>query len=420
MSGTLNANYVQADVGTNLYLNSGLNSGNVIVSTPIVANTVTSNTGAPLVLQSNNTTAITVDTSQNVTFAGSVNAPNSFGFKNRIINGGMVIDQRNAGASVTVGSSGGYYPVDRFYGQAAVASKFTLQQSTDVPSGQGFLNSIVATSSSAYSITTNDYFIIRQAIEGLNCYDFMFGSANAKTVILSFWVKSSLTGTFSGHLTNSSSARWYPFTYTVSSANTWTQISITIAGDQSGTWLTNNNTGIFVGWSIGTGSGTQATANTWTASTGIAATGSVNVVATNGATLYITGVQLEKGSTATSFDYRPYGTELQLCQRYFVALANQADSFLGSGFGAGGGNVYCNGPFPVTMRASPTLSYQGSFTGTAVTTAAIGGSITAIANQGSGINGWYAIITGSGTYPSQTYVMVRGSTSFALTASAEL
>jgi hypothetical protein len=276
------------------------------------------------------------------------------------------------------------------------------------------------TSSSAYTIGSGDYFQINQIIEGYNIADLGWGTANAKTIILSAWVYSSLTGTFGGSLRNSGAARCYPFTYTISSANTWTQIYITIAGDTSGTWLTTNGHGIQVVFSLGMGSTYSGTAGSWASANYASATGATSVVGTNGATFYVTGVQLEKGSTATSFDYRPYGTEFMLCQRYFVALGNQADAFLGSGFGAGGGNVYCNGPFPVTMRASPTLSYQGSFTGTAVTTAGIGGSITAVANQGSGTNGWYAIITGSGTYGNYAYVMVRGSTSFALTASAEL
>jgi len=294
---------------------------------------------------------------------GTISASNDFGFKNRIINGGMQIDQRNAGASVTVGAAGGYYPVDRFYGQASAASKFTLQRSTDVPTGQGFLNSIVATSSSAYSLGAGDYFIIRQAIEGLYCFDLLFGNSNAKTVTLSFWVKSSLTGTFSGHLTNATSARWYPFTYTISSANTWEQKSITIPGDTTGTWATDTSVGIFVGWSMGTGASNETTANAWTASTGIGTSGAVDLVATSGATFYITGVQFEKSSTATPFDYRPYTIEQLLCQRYYHFLGGDTayqNIVTGTYYGA----ADCVGPFryPVEMRISPSISKTGTWT----------------------------------------------------------
>ena len=181
----------------------------------------------------------------------------------------------------------------------------------------------------------------------------MFGSANAKTVTLSFWAKSSLTGTFGGHLTNNTSNRWYPFTYSIPTANTWTQISVTIAGDTSGTWLTNTSVGIYVGWSMGTGSSNEATANAWTASTGISATGTVDVVATNGATLYITGVQLEKATTASSFDFRSYPQELGLCQRYYYYNGSPLYGYNGTGSTI---TASATNPWPVTMRTSPTVA----------------------------------------------------------------
>ena len=239
------------------------------------------------------------------------------GFKNRLINSAMVIDQRNAGASVT--PTDGQFCTDRFSAGLSQASKFSFQQSTDAPSG--FINSIKVTSLSAYSVLTGDLFEVRQNIEGLNIADLGFGTASANAITLSFWTKSSLTGAFGGALSNDGLGRSYPFTYTINAANTWEQKSISITGDTSGTWLTTNGVGMRVRFSLGAGATYKGTASAWASAYYTSATGATNVVSTNGATFYITGVQLEKGSTATSFDYRPYGTELALCQRYFESLS---------------------------------------------------------------------------------------------------
>jgi len=237
------------------------------------------------------------------------------GFKNRIINGAMAINQR--AASVT--ASG--YTVDRFQYVASASSKGTLAQSTTVyPTG--FNYSLGFTSSSAYSVAAGDYFAINQTIEGFNIADLGWGTANAKTVTLSFWVYSSLTGTFGGSLSSYASTRSYPFTYTISSANTWTQISVTVVGDttvSATNWKINNDAGMNVWFGLGVGTTYSGTAGAWAGTAYYSATGATSVVGTNGATFYITGVQLEKGSTATSFDYRPFGTELALCQRYFCS-----------------------------------------------------------------------------------------------------
>jgi hypothetical protein len=249
-------------------------------------------------------------------------AATGFGFKNRIINGDMTIDQRNAGASVTPTSGTYTYTIDRFRGYASAASKYTVQQNAgSVTPPVGFTNYLGATSSSAYSVTSSDTFFLSQVIEGFNIADLAWGTANAQTVTLSFLVRSSLTGTFGGSLRNVDTPnRSYPFSYTISSANTWTTISVTIAGDTTGTWNTTNGQGIQVQWNLGSGSTFSGTAGAWAAGNLIAPTGATSVVGTNGATFYITGVQLEKGSTATSFDYLPYGTELALCQRYCYKL----------------------------------------------------------------------------------------------------
>jgi hypothetical protein len=243
-------------------------------------------------------------------------------FKNRIINGAMVIDQRNAGASVTA-TTANLYSVDRWQAVASQSSKYTIQRNAgSVTPPVGFINYLGVTSSSAYSVLSSDYFSIQQIVEGLNITDFAWGTVSASSVTLSFWVRSSLTGTFGGVLKNAGGTRSYPFSYTISSANTWEQKFITVPGDTTGTWLTTNDQGILVNFGLGTGSTYTAAAGAWTAANIVQPTGSVSVVGTNGATFYITGVQLEKGSTATSFDYRPYGTELQLCQRYYYKYSS--------------------------------------------------------------------------------------------------
>jgi hypothetical protein len=254
-----------------------------------------------------------------ITLAGQFDSASTFGFKNRIINGGMVIDQRNAGAASTAPATGFGYLVDRWYYSSSQASKFTAQQNQgSVTPPVGFSSYQGLTSSSAYSVTATDYFILAQYIEGFNTADLAWGTANATSVTLSFKVYSSLTGTFGGVFSNSANSRSYPFTYTISSANTWTSISVTIAGDTTGTWIgATNGIGLKVIFGLGVGSTYSGTAGSWSANTYLSATGSVSVVGTNGATFYITGVQLEKGSTATSFDFRPFGTEFMLCQRYF-------------------------------------------------------------------------------------------------------
>jgi hypothetical protein len=342
-------------------------------TTSATALNMSADTSGVLQLASNNgTTAATIDTSQNMTLVGSLSAPNTFGFKNRIINGNMAIDQRNAGAVVTPTSGG--YTLDRWAYYSTQASKFTVQQTPSatetgyaVRVTAGFQNYLAMTVASAVTVGASDFFCITQAIEGFNIADLAWGTSSAKTITLSFLVYSSLTGTFGGILRNSGASRSYPFTYTVSSANTWTQISVTIAGDTSGTWLINNGVGILVAFGLGAGSTYSGTAGAWASANYLSATGAVSVVGTSGATFYITGVQLEKGSTATSFDFRPYGTELALCQRYFcknsstnvVATNGAAYSTTGM-FSSGAFNAYVLNAgyvqwihFPVFMRTEP-------------------------------------------------------------------
>ena len=271
------------------------------------------------------------------------------GFKNRIINGAMVISQRNGTSSVTPANND--YTLDRWQTSVSQSSKLTIQQNAgSVTPAVGYANYLGVTSSSAYSVAAGDYFMIQQKIEGFNTYDLAWGTANAKTVTLSFQVYSSLTGTFGGVATNSATDRSYPFTYTISSANTWEQKTITIAGDTSGTWIgATNGIGIMLRFGLGVGTTYSGTASAWAGATYFSATGATSVVGTNGATFYITGVQLEKGSTATSFDYRPYGTELALCQRYYNNYNAATTTWFVSATVAYGGTT-----FP-PMRVAPTI-----------------------------------------------------------------
>ena len=301
--------------------------------------------------------------STGVTFPDSstqTTAATGFGFKNRLINGSMVIDQRNAGASVSMSAGTNVFPVDRLQGAIAQGSGHTAQRSTSAPAG--FINSVLVTIGTGASPTAGQIGRLYQPIEGLNITDLDWGLATASTITLSFWVKSSLTGTFAGGIYNNAANRTYVFTYAISAANTWEQKSITIAGDTSGTWLTTNGIGMIVNWDLGTGSTYQGTAGVWAAGAAWATSGSVKLAATSGATWYITGVQLEKGSTATSFDYRPYGTELQLAQRYFQT------SYSGSAVGTATStnSLYLAAPatgnyqgiqigLPVSMRTAPTV-----------------------------------------------------------------
>jgi hypothetical protein len=262
----------------------------------------------------------------------------------------MVIDQRNAGASVTQTTSGGY-TVDRWSIYGTQNSKFTVQQNAgSITPPAGFTNYAGCTSSSAYSITSTDRFQFQQPVEGFNIADLGWGTANAKTVTLSFWVRSSLTGTFGGSIYNNGTDRSYPIAYTISSANTWEQKSITIAGDTSGTWLTTNGIGLNVLFSLGAGSTLSGTAGAWASAFYVSSTGAVSVVGTNTATFYITGVQLEAGTTASPFEYRQYGTELALCERYYQII----DGFAGIA-NSGGTSLSTMAIFPVTMRTSPSV-----------------------------------------------------------------
>jgi len=293
------------------------------------------------------TNNIVLDSSGNMTAGGTLAMSSSF-MRNRIINGAMVIDQRNAGASGTAQA----YTVDRWGYYATQASKGTWGQDLGaVASPAGFSDYLGFSSSSAYSVISSDSFIFNQSIEGFNISDFGWGAAGAQSVTLSFWVRSSLTGTHSGSLRNGTVTRSYVFSFTVSAANTWEYKTITIPGDTSGTWIVNNGLGVALSFSLGNGSTYTTTAGAWTAGNFVAATGSVNVVGTNGATFYITGVQLEVGTVATPFEREIYSNTLAKCQRYYQT--GQAKLF---GYTISTNAIGYQFPFKTSMRTAPVIS----------------------------------------------------------------
>ena len=320
----------------------------------------------------NGTTGIVNTGSETITgalTAANFNGASTFGFKNRIINGLMTTDQRNAGASVTP-SSNPTYTLDRWNLTFSQNSKFSIQQTPSATEtgfatrvGAGFTNYLAATVVTSVSVGAGDYFAIQQLIEGLNVSDLAWGTANAKTITLSFWVYSSLgPGTFGGALSNSAGNRSYPFSYNISAANTWQQITVTVAGDTSGTWLTTNGIGVYVRFGLGAGATFSGTAGAWAASNYFSATSAVSVVGTGSATFYITGVQLETGTVATTFEYRPIGTELALCQRYYQFVGGTASGFPLMQVYAGSLDIKDTPiSFPVAMRTTPTGTKNGTW-----------------------------------------------------------
>jgi hypothetical protein len=317
-----------------------------------------------MTIQTNHRTDTLRPSTGGITVAGSVNATNTFSFENRIINGAMMIDQRNAGAAITLTASTSGFSVDRMRVVNQTDGTFTAQQSSTAPAG--FTNAVLLTvTATDTSIGAAQYAQFEQRVEGFNVADLGWGTANAQSVTLSFWVRSSLTGTFCAAIYNSNGSRCYVATYTINSANTYEYKTITIAGDTSGTWQTGSSTGIDLIFALAAGSSSQQAAGSWgTTPFAIGTSGQTNFMGTNGATFYITGVQLEKGTVATSFDWRPYGTELALCQRYYSAITAY---------------FYSSSDIPIyyktSMRVNPTLT-GSNFLTTSITTESASGYTT--------------------------------------------
>jgi hypothetical protein len=303
----------------------------------------------------------------------SNSAGSPYGFKNRIINGDMRVDQRNGGAAVTTSNTSSPWITDRWAAYSssnttATAVHTTQQQTTVVP--PGFSHALKTTVTFGGSSYERAYY---QTIEGLNVADLAWGTSLPKTVTVSFWVQSSITGTFGFSLRNYNGSWSYVSMQTINSANTWEYKTITIPGPTSGTWTASNSWGIIceicLGHSVGISASllTTATPNAWVNVNAITTSSQTNFVGTTGTTFYFTGFQFEVGTQATSFDWRPYGTELALCQRYFWRTSPAGAAIGGwvspvwSGYATNGyfqGNTL---QFPVQMRAAPTGTKFGTF-----------------------------------------------------------
>lgn len=296
--------------------------------------------------------------------SSSLNGGQFGGRRNIANNGAMQIDQRNGGSSYAQINSA--YSLDRFRGNSydggAATGKFTVIQSSTAP--DDFSHSLLVTSSAATSDAANNIFNIEQLIEGFNTAHLNYGSSSAQTITLSFYVRSSLTGTFGGALKNSARDRNYPFTYTINSANTFERKTITISGDTSGTWVgSTNGIGLWISFGLGVGSTYSASAGAWGAGDIFSATGATSVIGTSGATWYITGVQLEVGSQATPFEHLSYGETLALCQRYFYRFGNNGVAYdnIGVGMIQSSTSARCVFHHVPKMRSAPSLSADGDF-----------------------------------------------------------
>jgi hypothetical protein len=283
--------------------------------------------------------------------ADHVHPSDAYPHDNRVVNGDMRIDQRwNGGAGSAVG-----YTVDRWAYNSNQAGKIGWQRNAGGP--VGFPYSLLASSASAYASLAGDYFMFYQPVEADAVSDFVWGTSGAQPVTLSFWVFSSLTGTFSGSIRNGATTRSYPFTYVIPTASVWTRIAIAIPGDTAGTWvMSGNGAGLIIAFDLGSGSTFRAPANAWAAGNFVGVTGAVSVVATNGATFYVTGVKLEIGSVATPFNRQSLAKSMADCQRYYQSIPGV---LVFNSYAAAGSNLVQPFTFQ-TMRATPTGNVTGA------------------------------------------------------------
>ncbi len=340
--------------------------------------------------------------------------------KNRIINGNMTISQRVAATETTPGN--GDYSLDRWKAGLAQSGKWKYQQVTESP--DEFTKSIVLTSTSAYTPTSNDHFFLEQLIEGYNVADLGYGTSSAKSITLSFWIKSSIgTGTYGGAISNSAGDRSYVWAVSVTGTG-WQRVNVVIPGDTSGTWVKDTGIGLKVRFNLGNAGTWSATAGSWGAGNKTGTTSNVHLVATSAATLHLTGIQVEVGSTATDFEHRSYADELARCQRYFYSLVNGSGQTVGMAQYKQDTEWRIPITFPTTMRANPSMvcsnnsgDFVGHSSGGDVSVATIGDWHNA-ASLTTGTLGTNAVPDNN--YAGQASYIKTGNSTSSITFSAEL
>jgi hypothetical protein len=369
----------------------------------------TGDASGQLALQANGVTQATVSSTGLAMATGqTINTNNTYGFKNRIINGNMVVNQYTPGSSVSSTAGTTVRPIDRFFVDNNGSGTVTCAQSTSVYPA-GFTNSLSLTVTATDTAAAGDYLLLSQAIEGYNTADLNWGTANAATITVSFWVRSSITGTYGASIRGGTSFQSYPFTYTINAANTWEQKTATIAGPTTGTFASTTSQSFQVMFDLGSGSNFNGTANTWQSGSYWRTSACVSWIANSAATFYMTGLQIEVGSQATSFDFRSIGQELALCQRYYSTIGKDStNSFILGGYGLAGAAAYATYTNPVTMRTNPTVTAVGTFY------VANCGQPSVTGTAGATSIGFATLVTSTGGF------VVASSTTYYFTVSAEL
>jgi len=371
---------------------------------------------------------------------GTVVMSSAYTHRNRIINGDMRVNQRGAtgatfGGVITVTKNYDMWYMNRTTGNTFSYVGGVTTGGATLPGHRQYLR--VTTPATTKALVNTDYGSIYQPIEGSNVDDLLYGTAAARTTTLSFWVRSSVTGTFSGKLASYPIGdRSYVYPYTINAANTWEYKTVTIPGDTGGTWATGANGQIFIVWNMGSGSNYGSATNLeWNAQNQFFITGSTQLVSTANATWDITGVQWELGSVATPFEYRPFSVELAMCQRYYQNYRIDKvplNTSLTSAAWAAAGGVVANGDaaksfyivgahssgygeslmgvlLPVEMRATPSIGGRGMVASSAFTNATTGFNGSTVVTNGYGQVGtksiqWINIGTDAGAFTSGQYL----------------
>lgn len=343
-----------------------------------------------------------------------------------IINGDMTISQRGFSSATAIGSSNAYN-LDRYIGREVTDGGLNVEQSTTAPTG--FKNSLKVTVSSAdSSLSADQRAYILTKIEGNRVSQLAFGTSGAKNITLAFYIRSSVTGTFSGSVTNEAENRSFPFTYTVDSADTWERKTVNIDGDTSGTWDTDNTTGLEIYFSLGMGSTYSGTAGSWAGAQYFAASSTTNLIATNSATWHLTGLQIEEGTfdtnTIPDFPFESFENNLRKCQRYYeIANSGGAATYMWTGSNRSTTQAQGGWRYQTRKRTTPSVALTGTVSGLRVHTTGGGNeNATGISINGtaSPITAWINTNVSSGLTQNQPSIVYDNDHTFTIYADAEL